>query len=657
VSNTNPPAANTDVPSLPADLMRITAAAVTSGPGTVAIRTITNTGCNQGAATPNCLAVVWTPPTPLPATQTTVTISYTLLDITQGISATNGLVTINWYPTPTFTSMAPNSAGWGSTTTVTLTGTNLTGATGINVAGPAGLTVTKVTIVNDTTVTGRFSVTPGAALGARDISVVVNTPGGSTNTNTLPFTVNRVNPALTGIVPAQGIRGFNSGATSIPVVITGTNLFGATIAVALPTGVTATNGVTVTQGTVSADGTQITGASFSIAAGASAGLRSVTAAVPGVNGTTSNILNFTVLAPALTGISPASLARGASQTVTLSGSSLSGATAITATGGDVNLGPLTVSDTAVSATFTIAGNAPLGARNVTVTTPGGVTNLQTFQVVVGTPTLASITQTPSTRNAARAVTLTGTNLDGGTIHFTSGTGITIVGTPVISADGTTITAILNTSLASLGSHGVTVTTPLGTTTGVVTLPVTLGAAALATVTQPASTRATVRAVTLTGTNLDGGTINFTSGSGITIVGTPSISADGTTMTATFDTSLASLGIHGVRVTTTAGNSKSINLAVTQATPTLASISPAAVVRPATGSAPTVVTLTGTNLDGGVITFTGGATGVSLVGTPTVSADGTTVTASFSIAANASTGSHNVRVTTATGNANVTLTVN
>ena len=78
-----------------------------------------------------------------------------------------------------------------------------------------------------------------------------------------------------------------------------------------------------------------------------------------------------VAAPTLTSIAPAAGARGAAVPVTLTGTNLTGTTAVTVSGTRITVSAITVvNPTTVTATFTIAGNAALGARTVSVTTPG-----------------------------------------------------------------------------------------------------------------------------------------------------------------------------------------------------------------------------------------------------------------------------------------------
>src|SRR5208282_4402495 len=88
--------------------------------------------------------------------------------------------------------------------------------------------------------------------------------------------------------------------------------------------------------------------------------------------------------PTLTTISPTSGAQDTSATVTLTGIDfLAGSSINVPAGGGITVsGTTVVSATSITATFTIAGNATLGAQNVSVTTTGGTSGNQTFTVVV-----------------------------------------------------------------------------------------------------------------------------------------------------------------------------------------------------------------------------------------------------------------------------------
>jgi hypothetical protein len=110
--------------------------------------------------------------------------------VTTAGGASNGLLfTVIVTATPTVTGLSPTSGPAG--TVVTITGTNLTGATGVTLNG---VTV-PFTVVNGTTIT--FTVPAGGNSG----NVVVTTPGGSTTG--VPFVVT-IPPTLTNLSRITG---------------------------------------------------------------------------------------------------------------------------------------------------------------------------------------------------------------------------------------------------------------------------------------------------------------------------------------------------------------------------------------------------------------------------------------------------------------------
>lgn len=91
--------------------------------------------------------------------------------------ASGSPVTANFSLVPTVTSVSPNSGSTAGGTSVTLTGTNFTGATGVTFDGAAA---TSVNVVSPTSIT---ATTPAGTGGTA--SVIVTTPGGSNAANTL----------------------------------------------------------------------------------------------------------------------------------------------------------------------------------------------------------------------------------------------------------------------------------------------------------------------------------------------------------------------------------------------------------------------------------------------------------------------------------------
>ncbi len=179
--------------------------------------------------------------------------------VTAGGTATSAASFTVTPPAPTITGFAPTSGLAGST--VTITGTNLSGATAVTFNGTAA----TFTVSNATQVT--TTVPAGAATGP----IAITTPGGTASSAT-NFTVTAPPPAptISGFAPA-------SGAVGITVNLTGTNFTGATSV--------KFNGVSSTFAVNS--GTSIV---TSVPAGATSGKISVT--TPG--GTAVSATNFTV---------------------------------------------------------------------------------------------------------------------------------------------------------------------------------------------------------------------------------------------------------------------------------------------------------------------------------------------------------------------------
>jgi hypothetical protein len=103
-------------------------------------------------------------------------------------------------PGPTVSGVAPSSGPVVGGTSVTITGTNLTGATGVTVGGAAA---TDVVVVNDTTVT---ATTPAHDAGA--VGVVVTTPSGDSPAAAgATFTYVEAPPVCTTPSPIRSVRG------------------------------------------------------------------------------------------------------------------------------------------------------------------------------------------------------------------------------------------------------------------------------------------------------------------------------------------------------------------------------------------------------------------------------------------------------------------
>jgi hypothetical protein len=235
-----------------------------------------------------------------------------------------------------------------------------------------------------------------------------------------------------------------------------------------------------------------------------------------------------VVTPVLASIAPTTGARGTAVNVTLTGTGLTATTAVTVSGGGITVSAVNVvSDTTVTATFTITAGAALTARNVTVTASGITSNAVTFTVVG--PGLTSVAPNSGARGTAVNVTLTGTHLTGTTAVAVSGSGVAV--SNVVGVNDTTVTATFTiTTGAALTARNVTVTTNGATNT--LAAAFTVFGPTLTSVSPNNGARGTAVAVTLNGSNLTGTTLVTISGSGVTASGI-TVNAAGTQITATF----------------------------------------------------------------------------------------------------------------------------
>lgn len=327
---------------------------------------------------------------------------------TPGGTATS-TASVTFIPAPTITSFTPTSGGAGAT--VTITGTNFTGATavlfnGVAAAGLAVNSATSITAVVNKTTSGKISVT---------------TPGG-TASSTASFT----------FIPAPTIASFTptSGVAGTTITITGTNLTGA-VAVKV-------NGVAVTSFVVNSP-TSIS----AVVPKTTFGKVSVTT----LGGTATSSSMFTVTPspmPTVSSVSP--LSGGVGTTVTISGTGFTGATAVKF-------------NNVLATSFTIASSVCIRAvvpktttGKISVTTPGGTASSTSMFTIVASPTITYFS--PGSAKVGASVTITGTNFTGATSVKFNGVASTMY---MVKSAGS-ITAVVPKTT----SGKITVTTPGGT---------------------------------------------------------------------------------------------------------------------------------------------------------------------------------------------------
>jgi hypothetical protein len=187
---------------------------------------------------------------------------------------------------------------------------------------------------------------------------------------TATVTITAPTPVLGSISPNSGVQG-----TNVAVTLNGSNFQqGATISIG-GSGVTASNVTFVSPA-------QIT-ATFNIGAAAATGARSVTVSTgAGVSAPQSFTVTAPVSAkPTLTSLAPNGAPRGATVTVTLTGTNFQSPASVTVQGGSVTVSNVVVvSPTTITANFHVSSGASRRSRNTTVTTSSGTSNALPFTI-------------------------------------------------------------------------------------------------------------------------------------------------------------------------------------------------------------------------------------------------------------------------------------
>lgn len=244
-------------------------------------------------------------------------------------------------PLPTVTAINPATGPTTGSTSVTITGTGLTGATSVKIGGAAA---TSVVVTNDTTITAK---TPAGTAGARDIEVT--TPGG-TGKLSGGYTYTTPAPTITTVAPTNG-----PAAGSTPVIITGTGFTGAT---GVTFGGTAGTAFSVTNDTTIAVTTPA----------GTVGAKDVVVQSPNGNATKVGGYTYNAPAPTVASIAPATGAAAGGTAATITGTGF--ASGATATIGGADAAAVFVSATSLTVTSP-AGTA--GAQDVVVKNPDNQT--------------------------------------------------------------------------------------------------------------------------------------------------------------------------------------------------------------------------------------------------------------------------------------------
>ena len=548
-------------------------------------------------------------------------------------SATSGSIfTVN--AAPTVTAVSPTSRDAGAVSqSLTVTGTGFVSGATTSFSG-SNITVNSTTFVSATTLTVNISISSGALVGTR--AITVTNPDAGNGTSGSIFTVNAA-PTVTAVSPTSR----DAGAVNQNLTITGTNFItGATVAFS-------TNGITVNSTTFNS-ATSLS-VNISIASGATVGTRTITVTNGDGSVVTSGSIFTVNAAPTVTAVSPSSRAQGTSnQSLTVTGTNfITGATAtFSATGITVNSTTF-VNATSLTVNVTVASNAATGAGTISVLNGDGSTATSGSIFTVNPPPTATSVSPSSLDQGAisQALTLTGTGFESGATVLATGSGVTVNSTAFVNSTTLTVTVSVNGG-ATIASSGFSVTNPdAGTVTSGAIFSVT--AAPTVTAVSPTSrgAGAVSQNLTVTGTGFVTGTSLATvfSGTNITVNSTTYVSSTSLTVNISIAAG-AAIGTrtftvtNGDRSTATSGSIFTVNVA-----PTVTGVSPNTEAQSVTVS----VTVTGTGFVAGAslaTVFSG--TGVTVNSTTYVSA--TSLTVNITVSASAPNGTHTITVTNGDG---------
>ena len=564
-----------------------------------------------GAAKVGGILAIVSAPGYLPAIGTTFTIltassvtgTYSALsgnlfaDRGYGVSYTSTAVILTVVPAPTITGIAPQAGPVAGGTVVTVSGTNLAGATVMFGSNPAtGVTVNGAG-------TSLTATSPTGTVGTVDLTV--STAGGTSMTSPADRFTYVPAPTISASTPPRGPVG---GGTVVTVM--GTNLTGATVDFgAMP----------ATHVTINGTGTALVATSPAEAAGTV----DITATTAGGTSATSTADRFSYVGiPTITGVLPSAGPLSGGTEVTVTGTNLTGSTVNF--GNAASLGGVTVNGAGTSLTATSPSGT--GTVDVEATTAGGTSSVTAADqfTYVAAPAVSKVSPTSGPVAGGTVVTVTGTHLLGASVAFgaAAATHVTVNGA------GTSLTA---SSPAGNGTVDVEATTAGGTSSGGAADQFTYVAAPTVSKVSPAfGPLAGGTVVTVTGTHLANAAVAFGAAAATHVT----VNGAGTSLTAT---SPAGSGTVDVKATTAGGTSPAT--AADQFTyvvaPTVSKVSPA--FGPLAGG--TVVTVTGTHLANAAVAF--GAVAATHV---TVNGAGTSLTATSP----AGSGTVDVEATTAGG---------
>lgn len=374
---------------------------------------------------------------------------------------------------PQVTGISPSAASTGAGGSITLFGIDLDGSdvgtsTTATIGGSA---LTGLTVVDANTITG---TKPAGSEGIVDV-VVTTTEGTSTLADA--FTYLASPPTISSISPSTGST---AGGTTFTIAGTG-----------LTTGTSVTIGGAAVSGLAFASATSMTG----LTPAGSVGAQDVVVTNAAGTATLTGGFTYTVSAPTLSGVSPASGSAGGS--IVIFGSAFVAGTTVT-------IGGTPLVGLAIQSQGTITGTIPAGAGTVdVVVTNANGTSMLTGGFTYAAAPSATILASAATGEAPFSVTLSVSSSNLGTIaniawDIDADDGL-VDGDEVFDVEGTSATSIIRT-YGLPGSYTVlVVVTDLAgnTASAAVTITVTDPPAPATTITADAATGAVPLTVTYT----------------------------------------------------------------------------------------------------------------------------------------------------------------
>ncbi len=252
------------------------------------------------------------------------------------------------------TSVSPTSVGQGALAkTLTVSGTGFTSGVSVSFSG-LGITPTATTLTSSTSLAVTVDVGATAAAGVRDVVVAKSGERSATCTGCLTV---KAGPKVTTLAPST------LGQTSLneAVKVNGTGFVTGAVVTFSGTGVT---------DTLTTIGPSQLTLSVSVAANAALGARDVTVVQPDGGRTTCTGCFTVAIAPTITSVSPTTIARSTSITMTITGTEFVKGAVVTISGTKVTVGKTTwVSKTSMTVVLSANSTATTGLRSVTVTNP------------------------------------------------------------------------------------------------------------------------------------------------------------------------------------------------------------------------------------------------------------------------------------------------